>query len=517
MHASHHPTTGRRCVALPTGTIDLQHALVTAPPDVSQDDLQRRQSPDLRRCGYINGNSGKEQTHHDGRNIWHLTSKASEIRCASEYSCAFGNPGFALVFGCCNEVSCSKGVAATCVDAYNNICDSMGPLGCSALGTMLSCPTACVTYVMRPTEMFEYSSYVSWSCGPSPTTIIVLRSTTNELPPDNIDGANTAAGGITDTARQTTDFDPTTTGISVITNGPSASNSRNTSNGVLSPGISVAIAIGAALVLIVGVATLVYCVKKNKKKRAEVAANAARQQQFNARNPGGESEAFMMVQGAYNYALLQNQRYGTPFYKMDIFRAAQIVKGEIDDAEALSFAVAKSSMILSLLGPNAASLTTLPDPSIYSGFYARLFPLMRQHGVKRIMAMSTPSAGQPEDRFHVLMALMVLLVRFIAPKAYQAMRGIANVFKEQAQGLDWIVYRITGIPGASDEEGWKKGRESGGVHAGYVGDGTWGLTTNRSALARWLVDAVEDEEGMRSWIGKLPAVSGVSVSKAKIT
>ncbi|RYP02539.1 hypothetical protein DL764_005783 [Monosporascus ibericus] len=193
----------------------------------------------------------------------------------------------------------------------------------------------------------------------------------------------------------------------------------------------------------------------------------------------------------------------------------EIVKGEIDDVEALSFAVAKSFIILSLLGPS--SLTALPDPSIYSDFYARLFPLMRQHGVKRIMAMSTPSAGQPEDRFHLLMTLLILLVRFIAPKAYQAVRGIANVFKEQARGLDWIVYRIAGIPGASDEEAWKKGRESGGVHAGYVGDGTWSLTTNRSALARWLVDAVEDEEGMRDWIGKLPAVCGLSASKAKIT
>ncbi|RYP48451.1 hypothetical protein DL768_005653 [Monosporascus sp. mg162] len=195
----------------------------------------------------------------------------------------------------------------------------------------------------------------------------------------------------------------------------------------------------------------------------------------------------------------------------------EIVKGEIDDVEALSLAVAKSSMILSLLGPSSSSLTALPDSSIYPDFYTRLFPLMRQHGVKRIMAMSTPSASQPEDRFHFLMALMVLLVRFIAPKAYRAMRGIANVFKEQAQGLDWIVYRITRIPGASDEESWKKGRESGGVHAGYVGDGTWGLTTNRSALARWLVDAVEDEEGMKNWIGKLPAVSGLSASKVKTT
>ncbi|RYP24667.1 hypothetical protein DL765_000394 [Monosporascus sp. GIB2] len=196
----------------------------------------------------------------------------------------------------------------------------------------------------------------------------------------------------------------------------------------------------------------------------------------------------------------------------------EIVKGEIDDVEALSIAVAESSMILSLLGPNSTtSLTAMPDPSIYLDFYSRLFPLMRQHGTKRIMAMSTPSAGQPEDRFHILMALVVLLVRFIAPKAYQTVQGIANVFKEQAQGLEWIVYRIAGIPGASDEEGWRKGRESGGVHAGYVGDGTWGFTTNRSALARWLVDAVEDEEGIRSWIGKLPAVSGLSASKVKTT
>lgn len=171
-------------------------------------------------------------------------------------------------------------------------------------------------------------------------------------------------------------------------------------------------------------------------------------------------------------------------------------------------------MVISLLGPNISDKI---DGSIFAAFYARLFPLLREHGVRRIMAMSTPSAGQPEDGFHLLATLMVWAVRLFAGTAYNAVRGIARTFQEQGKDLDWTVYRIAMIPGNPDEASWRRDRDEAGagVHVGYVGDGTWGFSTNRSVLARWLVDAAEDEEGMRKWVGKLPAVCGLPGSKSK--
>jgi hypothetical protein len=129
---------------------------------------------------------------------------------------------------------------------------------------------------------------------------------------------------------------------------------------------------------------------------------------------------------------------------------------------------------------------------------------MREHGVKRILAMSTPSADEPQDRFHPLMWFFVLIVRLIVPAAYQAVRAIAKVFKEEAQGLDWTVFRIAGIPGGHDEASWQEHRKH-NVYAGYVADGSWKQWTYRGSLARWLADSAEGQNSQ--WIGKLPAIS----------
>ncbi|KAI1077460.1 NAD(P)-binding protein [Whalleya microplaca] len=179
----------------------------------------------------------------------------------------------------------------------------------------------------------------------------------------------------------------------------------------------------------------------------------------------------------------------------------EVVKGEMDDVTTLASAVARCNMILSLLGPNEMR-PKVPIP--YAGYYSKLFPIMREHGVKRIMAMSTCSADQSQDGFSLLVWLMVLSIRYIAPAAYQAMRSIARVFREEAQDLDWTVYRLAMIPGGHDEQSWKRDRES-AVHAGYIGDGRWTYWTRRGAVARWLVDCAE--EGQGEWIGKLPAIS----------
>ncbi|KAI0011414.1 hypothetical protein F4779DRAFT_573686 [Xylariaceae sp. FL0662B] len=179
----------------------------------------------------------------------------------------------------------------------------------------------------------------------------------------------------------------------------------------------------------------------------------------------------------------------------------EVVKGEMDDISTLSSAVARCNVILSLLGPNDLRSKTLPP---YAEYYSNLFPIMREHGVKRIVAMSTISADQPQDGFSLIKWLMVLMVRIIVPASYQAVRSIARVFQEEAQGLDWTVYRLAMIPGGHDEQSWSKDRER-AVYAGYIGDGKWTYWIRRGALARWLVDCAEGEQ--REWIGKFPAIS----------
>lgn len=180
------------------------------------------------------------------------------------------------------------------------------------------------------------------------------------------------------------------------------------------------------------------------------------------------------------------------------------------DADKLEVTVAESNVILSLLGPTTMRFS---GPSPYPGYYSTLFPLMRKHGVKRILAMSTVSVDDPQDGFSLLRWFLVSVVRILAGPAYRTVRGIAQVFREEADGLDWTVYRLAFIPGGHDEESWKKDREDWPVHAGYVAKPGWQVYTKRGALARWLVDCAES--GSSEWVGKMPAVSKSTIAKQR--
>jgi hypothetical protein len=184
------------------------------------------------------------------------------------------------------------------------------------------------------------------------------------------------------------------------------------------------------------------------------------------------------------------------------------------DHEALSTAISKSSLILSLLGPAGFDIDGPAQFATY--FREHVFPLMRVHHVRRIFLMGTISIYRPEDSSSLIRFLVVLLVRFIVPMAWRNVIAIEKLCAEDEEAtrdIDWTVYRIAGIPGGCSEAEWKKDRNDGDVFVGYVGQKGWAMKQRRGALARWLVDAAED--GRSEWIGGFPAVSRLAGSKMK--
>ncbi|KAH8197767.1 hypothetical protein TruAng_008056 [Truncatella angustata] len=176
----------------------------------------------------------------------------------------------------------------------------------------------------------------------------------------------------------------------------------------------------------------------------------------------------------------------------------EILQGELQDRLTLSTAVADCSTIISLLGPNINDKNI--DPNIFAEFYITcLFPLMREYRVRRIFAMGTLSIKRDMDSWTIGSAVAVAFVRLFASGVFQTMQNIANAFDKQAHDIDWTVFRITSIPGGSDEASWKIDRNDGKPFTGWIGDKGWTFSQKRAALTKWLVDAVEDGEA--DWIG----------------
>ncbi|KAF9889467.1 hypothetical protein FE257_007370 [Aspergillus nanangensis] len=184
----------------------------------------------------------------------------------------------------------------------------------------------------------------------------------------------------------------------------------------------------------------------------------------------------------------------------------EIVRGEKSDINALSNAVSNCSTVISFLGP-AASMK-LASTTVYADYYRAMFPLMRQHGVRRIFAMGTISIHQDEDRWSFAQFSIEWMVRIIANGPYHNIISIQKLFeeKEVTRDIDWTVFRIGNISGAGDDmEVWARDREDGDIYVGPLGAAGWSHSQKRARLARWLVDATED--GATEWIGQMPAVS----------
>ena len=119
--------------------------------------------------------------------------------------------------------------------------------------------------------------------------------------------------------------------------------------------------------------------------------------------------------------------------------------------------------------------------------------------------MGTVAIQKTEDSWALVTPLILTYMKLFARAVYHNILNTADLFENEAQDLDWTIFRIAVIPGESDEESWWKGREQGRLYVGPLGAKGWTMSTNRSLLARWLVDAAEG--GAEEWVRKMPAVT----------
>jgi len=169
-----------------------------------------------------------------------------------------------------------------------------------------------------------------------------------------------------------------------------------------------------------------------------------------------------------------------------------LLKGELDDESTLSAAMENVDAVLSALGPKV-SHGTYPRGEPLTRAYSLIIKAMVAHGVKRLIALGTPSMTDPHDKQSLKWSLIVGGIKTLVPTVYSDIVGIGNIIRTEGDTLDWTIVRVPFLTNSSNRN----------VVAGYVGDGKTGTTLSRVGFATFVLQELAKNE----WVKEAPLVT----------
>jgi len=172
-----------------------------------------------------------------------------------------------------------------------------------------------------------------------------------------------------------------------------------------------------------------------------------------------------------------------------------IVQGSLNDKEAIRTAIHGADAVFSALGPSLSVNTAInglvhPGTPIAEG-YKVILEVMKEEGVKRLIALGTVSIPAEEDGRSIVKWGMVTAVWAFLHSAWKDVVAFGNAIKN-SEGIDWTIARVGKLTSGA----------GGKVQAGYIGKDGSGVCVARKDLAKWYLD--EFEKG--NWIHKMPVI-----------
>lgn len=164
-----------------------------------------------------------------------------------------------------------------------------------------------------------------------------------------------------------------------------------------------------------------------------------------------------------------------------------LVVGDLDNTEKIDEAIRGSDAVVSVIGPLGRQ-----DTLIFAPAYEHIIDSMKKHGVKRLIALGTPSVPDAHDRFNFIFWALTFGVGFLIHKGYTDMKTLGQDIRES--GLDWTIVRVPLLTNRPKQ---------GNVKVGYFGSGVTWFRLTRADFADFLVKQLAD----RKYIGKAPAIS----------
>lgn len=171
------------------------------------------------------------------------------------------------------------------------------------------------------------------------------------------------------------------------------------------------------------------------------------------------------------------------------YENVRIVRGDFTDAIDLYEAINGADAVLSALGP-----TQFPHPKGEPIAHATqaMIDIMAQAQVRRLIAVSTGTAADPDDRYDMKIRLPAILIKYLMPSIYQDIVALAQVIRQSDR--DWTMVRAGFLTNRSDSKG---------INVGVYGKTRHQLALSRLDLAKFMFDQIESD----TYLAKAPGVS----------
>lgn len=163
-----------------------------------------------------------------------------------------------------------------------------------------------------------------------------------------------------------------------------------------------------------------------------------------------------------------------------------VVKAELSDTEAVEAAIKKADAVISVLGPGII----VKAGELSSGM-KNIIQTMKKYGVRRLIALSTASVRDVQDRFDLKFSYIVFMIKMLFNGAYKEIVKMGEIIK--GSGLDWTLVRVGLLTNNPELK----------VKAGYYGQGIVKSKVSRISVAKFMLDILR----VKVYIQKSPAIS----------
>lgn len=164
-----------------------------------------------------------------------------------------------------------------------------------------------------------------------------------------------------------------------------------------------------------------------------------------------------------------------------------IVPGGLEEKDKIGEAIKGADAVISVMGPVGRQ-----NKLIFAPAYENIIQAMKKHGVKRIIALGTPTIPDDKDGFSLIFWLLIVIVDLIIQKGGEDIRTVGTILRKS--GLDWTLVRVPLLT---------NGPKRGHVAVGCFGNGVRWPWLSRGDFVDFLLRQLTDN----AYIGKAPAIS----------